>query len=117
MEIAWILLGIVALFVLFGAVLLLKVKRGKEPHKPDYYSMFVMGLVWFAIGIPFFFVFDSSMSFFFIMGLVFMGIGLRHRDRWEENRRPPRVQGRAYLITVLIGVAVFLLAILLYLNF
>ena len=40
-----------------------------------------MGVVWLPIGIA------TNNPAFFIMGLVFMAIGLVNKDKWEKNKR------------------------------
>lgn len=76
----WIIVGAIALLAII-VVAILSRKKGCKSQKPDYYAFFIMGIVWLAAGIP---LDNYGLSG---MGLVFMIIGLAHRDEWKENRR------------------------------
>ncbi len=74
---------VVILLVVFLAVaIILQRKNVKRP--PDYYNLFLTGLMWFAIGIPL--VFDGS-YIFLVVGTFLAGIGLLNKDKWQANRR------------------------------
>tara|TARA_Y100000034_G_C6902291_1_gene417587 strand:- start:2697 stop:3053 length:357 start_codon:yes stop_codon:yes gene_type:complete len=76
----WIMIAIGVLLVLLLIIFI--IFRMKKNHKPDYYNFFVIGTAWTLIGIVF-----RENSFFFIMGLVFMAIGLAHKKDWKKNHR------------------------------
>lgn len=75
----WILISIGILLIIFLAVAIIFKRKGKVPA--DYYSLFIMGIIWTAIGIP------LKNYFLSAMGIVFLIIGLAHRDKWKSNRR------------------------------
>ncbi|MFH2027707.1 MAG: hypothetical protein ABIJ08_01080 [Nanoarchaeota archaeon] len=75
----WILISIVILLLILGVIVFLVTKKKK--HKPDYYALFIMGLIWLPLGIPL----DNYA--FTVMGLLFMIIGLANKDKWKTNRR------------------------------
>ena len=75
-PILWIVLGVLVLFLLIAAFALQK----KKKRKPDYYVFFIMGLIWLPFGI----IMDNSVLW--IMGLLFMIVGLAHKKEWKKNR-------------------------------
>ena len=82
-AIPWILISVAVLVILLAFLgALLFVKR-KKPHKPDYYTFFIMGIIWTAFGL----IFWNDMFFFFVMGIAFMIIGIVNKDKWKSNRR------------------------------
>ena len=68
--VALVVLGILAVFMI----------RGKK-HEPNYYTLFILGIVWLPLGIA------TDNSAFFIIGLVFIAIGLVNRNKRETNRK------------------------------
>ena len=84
MILHWIVLGLIVLLLLVFLIGL-SLNKGKKMPPTDYYTFFVIGIVWLAFGIPM--MISDSGSFFFIMGLVFMAIGLVHKDEWKKNRK------------------------------
>jgi len=82
-QIPWIVIAIATLLVLLGIVLMVVVVKSKEKRPTDYYSFYIIGLVWTVIGIPQ--IFTSESTFFFVMGLVFMALGLSHKGEWKKN--------------------------------
>ncbi len=77
--IIWVILGTLVLFSL-GIILL--VKKGKK-RKINYYNFFIIGIVWMGAGIA---LGVSSKNYaLFIMGLVFMIMGLAHKKEWKQN--------------------------------
>ena len=78
-SIPWLMVVIAVLIVLLAVVYFLVNKGKKRPL--DYYNLFIIGIIWLPFGII------MKNSFFFIMGLVLMGLGLAHKDKWKANRR------------------------------
>lgn len=77
--IPWILIAVLIVLIIFGVLTFLLLRKKKRPV--DYYSLFIIGVIWFIFGIA------SGNSMFWIMGLAFMVIGLINKDKWEKNRR------------------------------
>ena len=76
-------IAIGALLVIFLAVAIILQRKGiKRP--PDYYNLFIIGIMWVVIGLPW--AFEGN-YLFILMGIVFSGIGLANQDKWKENRR------------------------------
>ncbi|MBR9675946.1 hypothetical protein GOV05_02985 [Candidatus Woesearchaeota archaeon] len=77
----FIIMGIILfLLLVFALIFAYLTLKGKRPET-DYYSMFVMGIIFLPVGIA------LDMQVFFILGLVFMGVGLSHKDKWKKNHR------------------------------
>lgn len=74
-SIGLVLLMLIATFFVF----VLTMKRHK--HNADYYSLFVIGLAWFVVGIP---IENYLLS---LIGVIFFAIGLANKDKWKANRR------------------------------
>ena len=76
----WILVSVAVVIVLLGvlAIFFIKAKEGK--HKVDYYSLFIIGVIWVAVGIL------LNNSALWILGFVFFAIGLANKDKWKKNR-------------------------------
>ncbi len=78
----WILIAIAVFVVIFGILAVLAARARKRKNRPiDYFSWFIIGIIWVAAGLIGF----DNMPFFFIMGLVFMIIGLVHKKEWKKN--------------------------------
>ena len=91
-----IILGILAIWVS---------KRNNRPV--DYYNLFIIGMIWTAVGIP------LKNPFMFPLGLIFMVVGLVNRKKWKANRKSWKDLGKSerkivWIVTLLLG---FLVAI------
>ncbi|MFC1741996.1 hypothetical protein ACFL3V_05665 [Nanoarchaeota archaeon] len=78
---------IVAIIVLGLLIATVYFYRGKKLPPTDYYTFFIMGLIWLPVGIIGLATDSSGLEFFFIMGLAFLGIGLANKDKWKNNHR------------------------------
>jgi len=78
MAALWIMIAIFVLLIIFGVIALIAVRKNKRPT--DYYSFFIMGMIWAPFGLI------MGNITFTVMGLVFMGIGWGNRDKWKKNR-------------------------------
>ena len=76
----WILVSVAVVIIVLGilAIFFIKAKEGK--HKVDYYSLFIMGIIWIAAGIPL----DNFVLWG--LGIVFFVAGLVNKDKWKKNR-------------------------------
>jgi LPXTG-motif cell wall-anchored protein len=82
-----ILLAIIGILVLTGiiAVLVWKKRKEKSSAETDYRVFFILGICWFPLGIVFMST-DNPMGFvFFIVGVVYLVIGLANRDKWKNE--------------------------------
>lgn len=102
----WILISVGILVVLLGIVAYFSTKNKKR--KKDYFSIFIIGLIWFVIGIP------SKSYFFIIVGAFYLVWGVAHRKEWKKNRfdwgKLSKKQ-KKWQIALTIGLAALLVAI------
>jgi len=78
-SIPWIFIAVAVLIVLVGVAAIV-IARKKEKHQPDYYTFFIMGITWLAIGLP------LKNPGLWVMGIIFLVIGLVNRDKWKDRR-------------------------------
>lgn len=77
----WTIFSVLILVVLVGvAAMFLYLSRGKN-HKTDYFSLFIIGLVWFIAGIP------LANSALWVIGLVFIVVGVANSRKWKSYKR------------------------------
>ncbi|MBU0535886.1 MAG: hypothetical protein KKE20_02900 [Nanoarchaeota archaeon] len=107
----WILIMILGIAIITVVIAILFAKYRKEKTPVDYYVLFIMGICLFPLGMT------LSNPFFFIMGLVFMGVGLANKDKWKDNHRSWDKMGpeqKRMKHALLIGIGVLILAVLIY---
>ena len=78
-PVLFIMWGILALLLILAGVAIYLKKKYKTPT--DYYSLFIMGIIWIPLGIP---LKNYALSG---MGLVFMIIGLVNKKKWNKKKR------------------------------
>ena len=78
-TIPWILVSVLVLIILLGVIVIFAFKGKKRPI--DYYDLFKIGIIWVIIGIP------LRNSVLWILGLIFMLVGLVHKKQWKKNHR------------------------------
>ena len=77
----WVVILIAILLLAIGIVFVFNSKKGKGKKRgPDYYSFFIMGIIWIAIGIP------LNNKFLWIFGAILFIIGIVNKKKWKENR-------------------------------
>lgn len=83
-AILWVLISILVLLILFGVFFVLLVKRKKLPKRePDYFIWFILGICGVGAGIS---LGTTSNNWgIFIMGIIFMIMGLAHKKDWKKN--------------------------------
>ena len=98
-ELPLIFVATLAILVVVGILLIVVVwKRNKEGRleEPNYRAFFVMGIIWVPTGIVSMFIsflldiFPFPLSFvsgmpLFVMGLIYLIVGLANRDKWKKN--------------------------------
>ena len=104
----WLVFSILILLIVIGLIAILIASKNKKKHKPDYYTFFIVGLIWAVFGLI------PRNGFFFILGLAFMALGLAHKDEWKKNRKfwkkLPKKQ--RIIMQVLIAAGIIILIIL-----
>ena len=112
MEIPWILVS-VAILILALAVLFVVWAKKDNKRTVDYRSYYTMGIVWLPLGIIFTVIFENIVGiFFFVMGVIYLSIGLKNRDKWGKPQKIPKKQQRMLAIAVLVGVLLLVAGIL-----
>ncbi len=81
-SIPWILISVAVLIVLLAVIFIFALKKNKR-REPDYFTFFILGIIWLGAGIPL--GINSNNWGFFIMGIAFMIIGLVNKDKWKKN--------------------------------
>lgn len=78
----WTIFSVLILIVLIGVLFIfVYLSRGKK-HETDYLSLFMIGLIWFILGIP------LANSALWIIGLIFIVVGIANVRRWKTYKRP-----------------------------
>lgn len=75
----WVTLAIVALIVFLIIVFTLNISR-KSKRGPDYYALFIIGVVWLIIGVP------LQNPALWTLGLIFFIVGIVNKEKWKKNR-------------------------------
>lgn len=77
----------VIVLVLGVVVLFIAVKKKKEGKyvEPDYRVFFILGICFLPIGIVFMITVSPGFIGFFGLGVIYMIIGLSHRDKWKKT--------------------------------
>jgi len=77
----WTSFAVLALLVIF-AVIFLVVRKYRGKKRPvDYYTLFIIGILWTVGGLI------PNNFAFLVMGVAFMVIGLVHKSEWKKNRK------------------------------
>ncbi|MBU1975911.1 MAG: hypothetical protein KKG59_05905 [Nanoarchaeota archaeon] len=104
---------ILALIILFGVIFFAFRKKQTKPIPPDYYTYYILGITWFAVGIP------LKNYALIVMGLVFAIIGLKNKDKWKANRQSwnklDAPEKKKRMIILIVGVLLFLGLLVIYL--
>ncbi len=85
------------------AVFFVAVNKSKDKKvNTDYRAFFFMGVTWFLVGLA------TDIIPLFVLGLVYMVVGLVNRERWNETTKDEKreritmgILGFALLLTVL----------------
>jgi len=103
-KLAIFLMISIAIIILALLFIFLGFRKG-EKQETDYYTLFIIGITWLAVGIP------LKNYALFIMGLVFMGVGLANKDKWKKQEKWSEIpKGKKRLkIFLMIGLLFFLL--------
>lgn len=113
MEVKLLSLVIVfATLVLLGIFLSAVIFFRKKKYPVDYYSLFVMGIIWLPFGLI------IKNNIFTVLGLVFLLTGLMHKKDWKKNRKTfskmDKFEKRITIAILIIGLLFLALGILVY---
>ena len=108
--IPWVLVAILVTLVLLGIIVVVAIRKRKQPRRIDYRSYFVMGVVFLATGVflillPWFLHEEVSLSmggFFLVMGLAYTIIGVVNREKWGKQVEVPATTTRNMMIAILV---------------
>lgn len=83
------IVGIIAVIVLvLGVVVLfIAIKKKKEGKyvEPDYRAFFILGICFLPMGTIFMITISPGFIGFTGLGIIYMIIGLSHRDKWKKT--------------------------------
>lgn len=74
----FILVLMAAIALILGIWMLIYSRKRK--YEPDYYTFFIIGLVWLPFGVV------TGNSMFWILGVVFFVIGLANKNKWKKKK-------------------------------
>lgn len=72
----WLLISLIILGLLIAFLVMLMTK--KREYKPDYWILFMLGVLWLPMGL----FLDNVV--FLILGFTYLAIGLANKDKWKE---------------------------------
>ncbi|UCD03486.1 MAG: hypothetical protein JSW73_03040 [Candidatus Woesearchaeota archaeon] len=75
-----ILLGIATVVVVW------KKKKEGKPIEPDYRVFFFMGICFVGVGVAFASATNPGFIGIMVLGIVYMIIGLKHKDKWKVKK-------------------------------
>ncbi len=73
------MISILVLLVVLGVIAIV-MSKGKK-REPDYYSWFIMGMIWLVFGIP------LKIYALIVMGIAFGVAGLVHYKDWKKSQK------------------------------
>ena len=77
--ILWTIVSALIVAIAIGILTIVLVKRKEIP--PDYFAIFIMGVLWVVIG-----VLTQNVGLIFL-GVVFGCIGFLNKNKWKENNK------------------------------
>lgn len=77
----WITVSILVIILLLGVIFLVRRRYAGKKQPVDYYTLFIMGIIWMVIG----FIPDNYA--FLIIGVFMAVVGLAHKSEWKKNRK------------------------------
>ncbi len=77
----WVLILIVGLILVLAVLIFSLYKHRKKNYRPDYRGLFILGVIFLFLGIL------MSLSVFWILGVIYMIVGVVHKDQWKKNQR------------------------------
>ena len=100
----WLLAAIAILIIFLGIIYIFSVRKKRRPV--DYYNLFIIGIIWAGVGIP---LKNFALS---AIGIIFMIIGLTHKNEWKKNRKRWKdLNKNERILTIVIMIVLLLLVI------
>jgi hypothetical protein len=100
----WLFVSLIILGLLIAFLVMLLTK--KREYKPDYWMLFILGVLWLPMGL------FSDNVVFLILGFTYLAIGLANKDKWKEPQPIKYSQQRlmaALLLATILGVLLVLI--------
>ena len=86
----WIIIPaiIVLMGVILGLIVFYMMRTKKDVEKEtDYQVIFTVGFIWFPVGVVFMNTVNPALGIALMaLGIVYIAIGLAHRDTWKINK-------------------------------
>lgn len=115
MDVPWILVSIAVGVVVLAVLAILVFKRKGWKREIDYKTYYNMGIIWLPVGIVFFIIFENVVgAWFLLMGLIYLAIGLKNKDKWGKPQKISPKYQKTLMISVLIGVIALVLGIIVF---
>ena len=115
MDIPWILVSIAVAVVILVILAILMLKRKGWKREVDYRTYFNIGIIWLPLGIIFYLILGSMIGLWFIlMGLVYLSIGLKNKDKWGKPQQVSPKYQKIIMTAVAVGVIILILGIIVY---
>ena len=105
----FILILIAAIALILGIWTLIYSRKRK--YEPDYYTFFIIGLVWLPLGIA------TGNSTFWILGIVFFIVGLVNKDKWKKKKawdKLTKKEKRLIFLSIFMGLLLLILGMVFY---
>lgn len=105
----FILILIAAIALVSGIWTLIYYRKRK--YEPDYYTFFIIGLVWLPLGIA------TGNSTFWILGALFFVIGLVNKGKWKKKKSWNKLSQKEKILiflSILIGLLFLILGMVFY---
>lgn len=77
----WLIIAVLISVVILAILAAVLKYMSQERRRPDYYSFFVMGFIWLAVGIP------LQNNALMILGAIFAVVGLTNVDKWNKSTK------------------------------
>ncbi|KPJ55116.1 hypothetical protein AMJ47_01160 [Parcubacteria bacterium DG_72] len=106
------LILILIVTIVLGIVVFKKAKE--EKRKPDYKTLYIIGISWFPLGVVFTASGSSVGIVFSVLGLSFLAVGLINKDKWKGSKPATAKQKRYSIFLLVLGAVVFLITLLAY---
>lgn len=89
MVLAYILVILLVISIVIGILTVYLVNKRKKEGKnqePNYYAFFILGICFLPLGSLTFTTGNPGMMGLTALGIIYMSIGLSHRDTWEKDK-------------------------------